>query len=86
MEPDDDLWGHLVHPPQLDCISQSLRKVINLPHLDMQGEFGGKLGMQQQQGILQETWGESWWEEIVCGPRQGGGDPVTPLNRHWVHQ
>jgi hypothetical protein len=46
---------------------------INLPQLDIQGELGGKLGVQQGHGILQETWGESWWEEIVCGLRQEGG-------------
>jgi hypothetical protein len=55
MKPNNDLWGCLVHPPQLPCISQSSWEVINLPHLDIQGEFGGKLGMQQQKGILQET-------------------------------
>ncbi len=86
MEPDDDLWEQLVHPPQLDCISQASREVINLLHLDIQGELGGELGMQQQQGILQKTWGESWWEEIVCGPKQGGGDPVTPPNWRRTHQ
>ncbi len=85
-EPDDDLWGRLVHPLQLDCISQSSWEVINLLHLDIKGEFWGEVGMQQQQGILQETWGESRWEEIVCGSRQGGGDPVTPPNRRWTHQ
>jgi hypothetical protein len=58
MEADDDLWEQLVHPPQLHCISQASREVINLLHLDIQGEFGGKLGVQQQQEILQETWGE----------------------------
>jgi hypothetical protein len=59
---------------------------INLPHVDIQGEHGGKLGVQQQQGTLQETWGESRWEEIVRGPRQGGGDTVTPLTRCRTHQ
>jgi hypothetical protein len=49
-------------------------------------ELGGKLGMQQQQGILQETWGDSRWEEIVCGPRQGGCDLATPLTQHRTHQ
>ncbi len=42
--------------------------------------------MQQQQGILQETWGDSRWEEIVRAPRQGGGDPVTPPTWCWTHQ
>jgi hypothetical protein len=60
MEPDDDLWGCLKHPLQLHCISDIAREFINLAHLDLQGELGGKLGVQQQQGILQETWGDSW--------------------------
>jgi hypothetical protein len=34
MEPDDDWWEQLVHPPQLLCISQASR----------QGGLGGKLG------------------------------------------
>jgi hypothetical protein len=55
MEPDDDLWECLVHPPQLHPISQASRELINLLHLDILGELGGKLGMQQQQRILQET-------------------------------
>jgi hypothetical protein len=42
--------------------------------MDKEGELGSKLSMQQQQGILQEAWGESQWKEIVGGPRQGGGD------------
>jgi hypothetical protein len=78
MKPDDDLWGCVVHPLQLHRISHIAWEFINLPSLDIQGELGGKLGVQQQQGILQETWGESWWEEIVHGLRQGGVDPVTP--------
>jgi hypothetical protein len=86
MEPDDDLWGCLAHPSQLHRISHLSREVIILPHLDIQGEFGGKLGMQQQQRISQETWGDSRWEEIVRGPRQGGGDLVTPPNRRWTYQ
>jgi hypothetical protein len=86
MEPDDDLWGCLVHPLQLHCISKASLEVINLLHLDIQGELGGKLGVQQQQGILQETWGDSWWEQIMRGPRQGGGDPVTPPTRRQTHQ
>ncbi len=81
MEPDDDLWRCLVHLPQLHCISHIALEFTNLPHVNIQVELGGKLGMQQQQGILQETWGESRWEEIVCAPRQGGGDPVTPPTR-----
>jgi hypothetical protein len=55
MEPEDDLWGYLVHPLQLHCISHVAREFINLLHLDIQGELGGKLIVQQQQGILQET-------------------------------
>ena len=46
MEPDNDLWGCLVHPPQLQRISHMAQEYTNLPHLDIQGEFGGKLGMQ----------------------------------------
>jgi hypothetical protein len=71
MELDDNLWGCLVHPPQLHCISHIAWESTNLLHMDIQGELEGKLGMQQQQGILQETWGESWWEEIVRALRQG---------------
>jgi hypothetical protein len=52
IEPDDDLWEQLVHPPQLHRVSQASREVINLPHLDIQGELGGKLGVQQQHEIL----------------------------------
>jgi hypothetical protein len=59
MEPDDDLWECLVHPPQLHHISQASWEDINLLHLDIQGGLGDKLGIQQQQGILQETPGES---------------------------
>jgi hypothetical protein len=47
MEPDDDLWERLVHPPQLHYISQASREGINLVHLDIQRELGGKLGTQQ---------------------------------------
>jgi hypothetical protein len=86
MEPDDNWWEGLVHPLQLYCISQASREVINLPQLDIKGELGGKLGMQQQHGTLQETWGESRWEEIVCRPQQTRGDPVTPLTQHCTHQ
>jgi hypothetical protein len=86
MQPDDDQWGCWVHPLQLHHISHIAWEFINIPHLDVQGELGGELGMQQQQGILQETWGDSQWEEIVRGPRQGGGDPVTPPTRHQTHQ
>jgi hypothetical protein len=78
MEPDDDLWRCLVHPPQLHRIPHIAQEFTNLPHVVIHGELRGKLGMQQQQGILQEIWGESRWEEIVRAPRQGGGDPVTP--------
>jgi hypothetical protein len=60
MEPDDDLWEQLVYPLQLCCISQASREGINLPDLDIQGEFGGKLGAQQLHETLQEIWGESW--------------------------
>ncbi len=59
MESDEDWWERLVHSLQLYCISQASREVINLPHSDKQGEFGGKLGMQQQNGILQETRGNN---------------------------
>jgi hypothetical protein len=76
----------MIHPLQLHHISQASKEVINLPHLDTQGELGGKLDVQQQHGILQETWGESRWEEIVCGPRQEGGDLVTPPTQRRTHQ
>jgi hypothetical protein len=85
IEPDDDLCECLVHPPQLHCISHIAQEFINPLHVDIQGELGGKLGVQQQQGFLQETWGESRWEEIVHGPRQGGGYPVTPLTHRRTH-
>ncbi len=68
-----------MHPAQLHRISNIAWKFINLPHVDIQGELRGKLGVQQQQGILQQTWEESLWEKIVSGLRQGGGDLVTPL-------
>jgi hypothetical protein len=78
MEPDDDLWGCLLHPLQLQCISHMAWEYTNLPHVDIQGELGGDLGVQQQQGILQETWKEPRWEALVHAPRQGGVNPVTP--------
>jgi hypothetical protein len=68
MEPDDNLWGCLVHPPQLHRISHIAREFTNLPHMDIQGELGSKLGVQQQQGSVQETWRESQWEDIVRDP------------------
>jgi hypothetical protein len=86
MEPDDDLWRCLVHPLQLNRISHIAQEFTNLPHVDIYEELGGKLGMQQQQGILQETWGESRWDEIVHALRQGGGDPVTPSTWCRTHQ
>jgi hypothetical protein len=78
MEPDEDLRRCLVHPPQLHDKSHIAREFTNLLCMDIQGEPGGNLGMQQQWGILQKTWGESRWEEIVHAPRREGGDPVTP--------
>jgi hypothetical protein len=86
MEPEDDLWGCLVHSPQLHRISHIAWEFTILPHMDIQGELKGKLGVKQQQGILQETWGESRWEEIVHAPRQGGSEPVTPLTQRRTHQ
>jgi hypothetical protein len=86
MEPDENQWEGLVRPLQLHCISQASREDINLPHVDIQGEPGGELGMQQQHRTLQETRGESWWEEIVRRPRQEKGDPVTSLTWHCTHQ
>ncbi len=68
IEPDNDLWGCLVHPPQLQRISHMEREHTKLPHVDIQGEPGGDSGVQQQQGTVQETWGESWWEVIVRAP------------------
>ncbi len=55
MRPDDNLWGCLVHPLQLQCISHMAREHTNLPHVDIQGELGDNSGVQQQQGILHET-------------------------------
>ncbi len=66
MEPEDNQWGCLVHPPQLQCIPQTARVYTNLNHEDIQGEPVGDPGVQQQQGSVQEIWGESRWEEIVC--------------------
>jgi hypothetical protein len=86
MEPDDDLWGCWVHPPQLQHMSNMAWEHTNLPQVDIQGELGGHSGVQQQQGILQETWGESRWEVIVHAPRQGGVDPATPLTQRRMHQ
>jgi hypothetical protein len=48
MEPDDDLWGCLVHPPQLQYTSHMARGYTNLTHMDIQGEPGGDSGVQQQ--------------------------------------
>jgi hypothetical protein len=86
MEPDDDLWERLVHPPQLQLISHMAREHTNLPHMDIQEELGGDPGVQQQQGSVQETWVESRWEVIVCAPRQREIDPVTPPTQCWTHQ
>ena len=86
MEPDDYLWGCLVHPPQLQCISHMARGHTNLTHMDIQREPEGDPGVQQQQGSVQETWGESWWEEIVHVPQQGEVDLATPLTQRRTHQ
>ncbi len=86
MEPEDNLWGCLVHPPQLQCISHTARGHTNLTHEDIQEEPGGDPGVQQQQGSVQEIWGESRWEEIVRVPRQGKVDLATPSSRHQMHQ
>jgi hypothetical protein len=86
IEPDDDLWGCLVHPPQLQHVSYMAWEHTNLPHVDIQGELGGDPGVQQQQGPVQEAWGESWWEVIVRVPRQGEVDPATPPNRSRMYQ
>jgi hypothetical protein len=59
-------------------ISNMARGHTNLTHVDIQGEPGGDPGVQQQQGSVQETWGESRWEEIVCVPRQGEVYFITP--------
>ncbi len=55
MEPDDNLWGCLVHPQQLQHISHVAWEQTNLPHVDIKGEPGGDPGVQQQQGPAQET-------------------------------
>jgi hypothetical protein len=86
MEPEYDLWGCLVHPPQLQHISHMARGHTNLTHVDIQGEPGGDPGVQQQQGPVQETWGESRWEEIVHAPQQGDVDLATPSTQCWMHQ
>jgi hypothetical protein len=52
----------------------------------IQGEPGGDPGVQQQQGSVQETWGESHWEEIVCVPQQGEVDLATPPTQRRTHQ
>ncbi len=64
----NDHWEALGMEPDISHMEQ---EYINLPHVDIQGELGGDSGVQQQQGILQETWGESQWEAIVRAPRQG---------------
>jgi hypothetical protein len=86
MEPDDNLWGCLVRPPQLQHISHMARGHTNLTHVDIQGKPGGDPGVQQQQGSVQETWGESRWEEIVHIPLQGEVDLTTPPTRRQTHQ
>ncbi len=65
MEPDDNLWGCLVHPPQLQHVSHTARGHTNLTHVDIEGEPRGDPGVQQQQGSVQKICGESRWEEIV---------------------
>jgi hypothetical protein len=59
MEPDDNLWGGLVHPPQLQPISHMSREHTNLPHIDIQGKPGGDPGVQQQHKGLYRRHGES---------------------------
>jgi hypothetical protein len=86
MESDDDLWGCLVHPPQLQGISHTARGHTNLTHMDIQEEPGGDPGVQQQQGSVQATWGESWWEEIVRVPQQGEVDLATSPTQCQSHQ
>ncbi len=58
----------------------------NLTYVDIQGEPGGNVGVQQHQGSVQKTWGESWWEEIVHAPQQGEVDLTTPWTRCRMHQ
>jgi hypothetical protein len=36
MEPEDNLWGCLVHPPQLQRVSDTARGHTNLTHKDIQ--------------------------------------------------
>jgi hypothetical protein len=86
MEPDNDLWGCLVHPPQLQRISHTARGHTNLTHVDIQGEPVGDPGVKQQQGSVQETWGESRWEEIVRVPQQGKVDRATSPTQCPTHQ
>ena len=68
MEPDDDLWGCLVHLPESQRMTHMARGHTNLTYMDILGEPGGDPGVQQQQGSVQEIWGESQWEEIVRVP------------------
>jgi hypothetical protein len=62
------------------------REHTNLTHVDIQGEPGGEPNVQQQQGPVQETWGESRWEVIVRVPQQEEVDPATPPTQRWTHQ
>jgi hypothetical protein len=70
MEPEDNLWGCLIHRYIHHSYNVYLiwQGATNLTHKDIQGEPGGDPGVQQQQGSVQEIWGESRWEEIVCVP------------------
>jgi hypothetical protein len=67
-------------------VSHMAREYTNPPHMDIQGELEGNSGVQQQQGTVLETWGESRWELIVFAPQQGGADPATPPTQCWTHQ
>jgi hypothetical protein len=80
------MWGCLVHSPQLQRISYMAREHTNLLHEDIQGELGGNSGVQQQQGTLQKTWGESRRDLIVHAPRKGAVDPTTSPTQYQMHQ
>jgi hypothetical protein len=78
-----DVW-YIHHSYNIYLIRQG--GFTNLTHVDIQGEPGDDPGVQQQQGSVQEIWGESRWEEIAHVPRQKEFDLATPPTRHRMHQ
>ncbi len=58
IEPDNDQWGYLIHPPQLQHISHMAQEHTNLPHMDVQGSQGATQMCNSNRGLYRRH-GES---------------------------